>query len=202
MDGKAVKTTINVGDKYGSWTVVRRSDRSRYWFCRCNCGNVKDVYNTSLTRGGSTQCIECRPPARLRHGHGRKGLRTPTYATWQNMRQRCNDPNHDAFEYYGGRGIKICASWDNYENFLADMGEKPVGLTIERKDNNKDYGPGNCVWLAHKEQMRNRRNNKCFVVNGEEMPLSVIAERFSINYRKLHKRVVERGWDIHRAIQP
>ncbi len=81
--------------------------------------------------------------------------RLPEYRIWINMRQRCLSPKHPGYERYGGRGIRICARWDVFENFYLDMGRRPAGLSIDRINNNGNYEPGNCRWATQKQQAMN-----------------------------------------------
>lgn len=82
---------------------------------------------------------------------------TPTWQSWTSMRRRCKDTKRQNYKFYGGRGIKACERWEKFENFLADMGHRPDGTTLDRIDNQKDHGPGNCRWATPKEQSNNRR---------------------------------------------
>jgi hypothetical protein len=94
------------------------------------------------------------------HSRVRGGLSSPTYKSWQGMHQRCSNPNDDKWKYYGERGIQVCERWQSFENFLADMGERPPDRTLDRIDNEGDYEPDNCRWADAVTQSRNRRGTR------------------------------------------
>jgi hypothetical protein len=96
--------------------------------------------------------------SRQTHGHSWDGSHSsPTYAAWSNMLQRCTNPRHPNYHQYGARGISVCARWRKFENFLADMGERPTGLTLERIKRSGHYQKANCCWATWSDQVRNRR---------------------------------------------
>ena len=89
------------------------------------------------------------------------------YSVWQSMKQRCNNPNSPSYHRYGGRGISVCKEWnEDFYQFVADMGERPQGTTLERIDNEQGYMPSNCRWATRKEQQRNRANKVMVDIQG------------------------------------
>ena len=150
--------------RFGRLTALKVSyvDRNgdARWLCQCDCGNQKVVVLTVLTRGRSKSC-GCLHRERLapRHGHSTRKGWSPTYRSWVAMKQRCLNPASSNFGRYGGCGVTLCKRWHSFENLLADMGERPPGMTLDRIDNRKGYEPGNCRWATDEEQRRNKRSN-------------------------------------------
>lgn len=125
--------------------------------------------------------------------------KTPTHNTWAQMRQRCSDESCKDFERYGGRGIKVCARWQSFENFLEDMGERPKGMTLDRIDVNGSYEPGNCRWATPVEQSRNRRSNVFVTYGAATLTVAEWAERTGLERKTLEHRI-RSGWDVERAL--
>jgi hypothetical protein len=142
--------------------------RIRYKTCR-DCNKTKPIdhfhVNRKISDGRHSYCKLCvkarqqKPGAKAK----RKKTRTPERLAWENMRQRCLNPKHPSYRFYGGRGIKICGRWDSFDLFLHDMGERPSpDLSLERHDNEADYEPENCYWATWSEQQINRRRSRPF----------------------------------------
>jgi hypothetical protein len=148
------------GQRFGRLTVLRFSHTAseRAWFvCRCDCG-TEQVRRGDELRYGENKTPNCGCLV-LIHGHARwRNKISPTYRSWQAMKNRCLNPKQDNYPRYGGAGVTICEPWLTFANFLADMGEKPPGKTLDRIKNELGYSKENCRWATPLEQGRNRRN--------------------------------------------
>lgn len=158
------------GQRFGMWTALYRVHLKvgiTHWRCRCDCGAERPVQAGHLSNGASKGCGCVRPPLaptsalKITHGACRGRALTPTYRTWRSMRSRVQHASRPDFHHYGGKGIRVCERWESYENFLADMGERPtLKHEIDRLDSDGHYEPGNCRWATRKEQVANLPQNQ------------------------------------------
>ena len=157
-----------IGMRFGYYVVIsrvpkdpsERRQKQAKWLCRCDCGTERTIKGNSLRTGNSKSC-GCKTSvlitrANTKHGHS-KGRYVSEYTTWCGMRQRCQNKNSSNYKDYGGRGIKVCDRWSNYQAFLEDVGRKPPGTSLDRIDVNKGYEPGNVRWATAHEQALNKR---------------------------------------------
>lgn len=159
------------GQKFGRLTIGRRApslttNANRRFYCLCDCGNKPIVAFSSIKSGKIVSC-GCFAAEQTRervttHGHTRGRRPTREYRTWTQMINRCENERNNAYSRYGARGITVCDRWrHSFENFLADMGERPPGTSIDRyPDRGGNYEPGNCRWATPQEQNRNTSTNK------------------------------------------
>lgn len=205
------KKLITPGTRYSRWEVIQESAprftsagiAMRQMLCRCDCGTVKIVNWRSLTSGISRSCgclrVEITKARVTTHGHSRLGYKTRTYEIWCGMIGRCNNAKHRQFCDYGGRGIKICERWLEYPNFLADMGEIPAGMSIDRINNDANYEPSNCRLATPSQQSRNTRRNHLVEFRGRTMPLVEACELAGVHYERVRMRL-KAGWTLESAI--
>ena len=153
----AKATTLEIGTRSGKLVITEVFRGPEAWQVRtvCDCGNTKVMLKSNFTKGNARSC-GCVPPGKP--FDKKHGLSTTTsYNSWKKMMARCYDPANQDYPNYGGRGIKVCTRWHTVENFVADMGQRPATLSIERIDVNGDYDPRNCCWIPLGMQSKNRR---------------------------------------------
>lgn len=192
--------TIRPGDRFGRLTTLRSigqigSGRHVFWRCVCSCRNRKDVRIDHLFHGRvrSCGCLCIERAGKLNFKHGLHG--TSEYNVWKMMKQRCHNPKHENYRYYGRRGIFVCSRWrSSFRRFLLDVGSRPSMLhTLDRIDNSKGYKPGNVRWATKQEQLRNTRSNVRLTFNGETATAIEWAERLGLKHSTILSRV-RRGW--------
>lgn len=193
--------------RFGRLVVIRQAENAVsqngqsivQWLCQCDCGNLKIVPARDLRSGHVRSCgclaLECR----TKHGE----YNTRLYSIWVSMIQRCNNPNHKHYNYYGGRGIQICEEWYNYINFrnwaYNNGYYDNCSLELDRIDSNGNYNMYNCRWITHREQMNNRRNNLYIEYFNEIHSLAEWCWIFNLPYKVINTRIY-RGWDFWKAI--
>lgn len=190
------------GERYGRLVAVERlpakskTDTNARWFCRCDCGQSTVSYGQDLARGRTKSCGCLNREQHLQHGMAG----THVYAVWQMMLQRCENPNSQAYENYGARGIKVCPEWHRFEQFFADMGNRRSGFSLDRINNDGDYCKENCRWAVTSQQLNNTRRNRVLELNGEKLTIAQWAERKGFKWTTIRTRLDQYGWSVEKAL--
>lgn len=168
------------GQKFGKLTAVSYYGlvgKYSYWNCLCECGKEKRIRADSLmSHTRSCGCLTKEVSSNTHRTHGKFGSKE--YRCWQQIKDRCSNPNNSSYNDYGAKGITVCKRWlESFNNFYQDMGDAPSKLhTIDRIDYSKDYSPDNCRWATRKEQANNRSSNKILKIGGISKNVSEWAE--------------------------
>lgn len=194
----AQNTRDLAGLKFGRLTALRQVGRRKFpaggshavWECLCECGALGEYIGGALVAGHtrSCGCIRKETSSNLRHGHARTGQRSSTWKAWASLKQRA---------------AGLHPRWEVFENFLADMGEKPAGMEVDRIDNARGYEPGNCRWATRTQQVRNRTITVFVEHAGERLPMAELAERHGLplNTVRLRWRKGDREQRLVRPLQ-
>lgn len=185
-----------IGFKVGKLTVISESGRISSqvsWLCQCECGNTSIIQGYELRKGNRTSCGKCTNIGQKQKKHGM--YQTRIYSIWENMKARCNCPSEKHYMNYGGRGIKVCQSWNEFENFYkwAIQNGYNDNLTIDRIDNDKGYSPDNCRFVSRIVQQNNRRVNKTITYNNETHTIAEWSRIKNIKASTIRARL-KYGW--------
>jgi len=179
-----------------------RSHGSVMWCCKCDCGNEPIVSSNDLIREHTRSCgclrKETTPINCIKHGLSK----SPEYGVWNNMVQRCCNSNDLGYINYGGRGIRVCTRWlHSFEKFYADMGPRPSDQhSIDRRDNDGNYEPGNCRWATQEEQANNKRDTIVVTYGDKKYSATLLAREHNINPSTFITRL-NRNWSVEDAVE-
>lgn len=191
------------GQQFGRLTVLREvpTDKShRSWLCECSCGTEKVVGHTALKSGATQSCgclrRESTTKQMTKHGASARGNWTRAYRIWAGMVARCEIKSATGYDRYGAKGVKVCDRWKNFENFLADMGEPPAGMSIDRIDGALGYEPENCRWATRQQQNENRKSVRWIEFDGKRMNVAQWARHLGINKSTLLEALAKHPLEV------
>jgi hypothetical protein len=179
------------------------ADGATVWNCVCSCGNEIAVRASSLQTENtrSCGCLHRETTSKTFRKHGKS--RSKEYQVWRTMKKRCTDQNGRWWHIYGGRGIRVCKRWldpkSGFENFLADMGPRPQGMQLDRRENNGNYTPKNCRWATPKQNSRNTRRVIMLTFQGRTQALGDWEDELGFKHKTLYSRI-HSGWSVKRAL--
>lgn len=183
-----------IGSTFGLLTVTGKDLYAPHlWVCRCTCGT--DCLRTT------EQLDEFEPDCGQAVKHVLQHQYPREYTAYNNMLQRCTNPRHKKFHRYGGRGITVCEAWrHSFRLFIESMGPCPPNYSIERKDNDGNYEPGNCEWIPTKNQWRNKSKNKYLTWKGQKLLFTDACRAAGLPPGTVRARIQQLGWDAHEAL--
>lgn len=182
---------INIGDKFNNWIIIKEEERtqSRRFLCKNSITSKEKSIRLCHLISGASKGID-------RSTIKKHGLsKTRQWRIWMGIKARCNNPKEQNYQYYGGKGIRICERWKKFENFWEDMKEGyDDTMTIERMNNDSDYCKDNCKWIPKSDQKYNKSSNCIIEYNDVSKPLIVWAEEYNINSKTLWARYYKYGF--------
>lgn len=192
------------GQRFGRLLVIERvgtRHSQALWGCRCDCGNTAHVLRAMLCNGRTRSCGCLRKELNSQRARTHGWSRSPTYNIWRTMLARCENPKSKDYFRYGGRGIVVCERWHTFANFLADMGERPERLTLERRDNDGPYHPENCEWADWKTQSKNKSGVATLRFAGKSLTIPEWSIDLGVSVTALRHRLVS-GLPLERVLTP
>lgn len=199
-----------IGKRFERLVVIKRLEPRKghmHWLCKCDCGNFTEVSTGRLNSGQtkSCGCLQKERAAENKKVHGlyynEGGKKSKLYRVWSRMKERCFNPNSFAYKDYGGRGIRVCDEWLDYEPFhkWSILNNYREGFSIERVDNDGNYEPSNCKWIPISQQASNRRSVRYLTFNGQTMSVTEWGEKLDLKPTNILTRL-RRGWTVERAL--
>lgn len=188
--------------KFNRWNFIKKIENTRpiLWVAKCDCGTEKVVHKSNLIRGLSKSC-GCWNREVLDQKSNDSFSKTRTYRIYTGIKTRCYNKRSKAYSWYGARGIKMCKRWDNYRNFVADMGLAPDGLSIDRVDPNGNYEPNNCRWANKYLQANNTRANRKIAYKNQIKTAAQWCRDLNLNYANTMRRINRDKWPIEKAFK-
>ena len=198
QETKLVRNDLT-GRTYGAWIVLGYGSRApsghTRWLCRCSCGHEREVLAGNLVRG---KTVSCGHEQRTAGGLWKENQ--SEYDTWAQMLKRCELPTNASYDHYGGRGIRVCRRWQEFGNFLKDMGKRPFpDWQLDRINNDGDYEPESCRWVSPSQNVRNSTSATLLEFDGRSMSIAEWAEEKGVNPRVFYARRAK-GWSVERML--